>query len=86
MKSGLFKVAPALFGVVLLADFELPWELSLGVNAGHDLNQQNLPTFLDAVPRVLEVSIGHAIVCEAIADGLAITLDRYLAIVNQSRA
>ena len=57
----------------------------LGVNAGHDLSQANLAAFLDAVPGVLEVSIGHALVGEALYDGLATTVDRYLAIVSRPR-
>jgi len=56
--------------------------LGLGVNAGHDLNQKNLGAFLKAVPGVLEVSIGHAVVCESFDQGLENTLDAYLAIVN----
>ncbi|MCG5053507.1 MAG: pyridoxine 5'-phosphate synthase [Myxococcales bacterium] len=58
-------------------------QLGLGVNAGHDLNQQNLGPFLASVPSVLEVSIGHAVVCEALDAGLEPTLDRYLAIINK---
>jgi pyridoxine 5-phosphate synthase len=52
----------------------------LGVNAGHDLNLENLGAFLDAVPGVLEVSIGHALVADALELGLAETVRRYLAI------
>lgn len=58
----------------------------LGVNAGHDLNQQNLPRFLAAVPDVLEVSIGHALIAEAIEHGLAATVRAYLAAVRQGGA
>ena len=50
----------------------------LGVNAGHDLNQKNLPAFVSAVPRVLEVSIGHALTADALEDGLATTVRNYL--------
>ncbi len=53
----------------------------LGVNAGHDLNQANLGAFLDAVPDVLEVSIGHALIGEALYDGLARTVESYLSIL-----
>jgi pyridoxine 5-phosphate synthase len=53
----------------------------LGVNAGHDLNQANLPRFLSTVPKVLEVSIGHALIAEAIEDGLAPTVKNYLAAI-----
>ena len=57
----------------------------LGVNAGHDLSQTNLGAFLDAVPAVLEVSIGHALIGEALYDGLAVTVARYLAILPAAR-
>jgi pyridoxine 5-phosphate synthase len=54
-------------------------EQSLGINAGHDLNRQNLSRFLQAVPQVLEVSIGHALVADALETGLAQTVRDYLA-------
>ena len=50
----------------------------LGVNAGHDLSQDNLRDFLQAVPDVLEVSIGHALIGEALYDGLDATVKGYL--------
>jgi pyridoxine 5-phosphate synthase len=56
--------------------------LGLGVNAGHDLSQANLAAFLAAVPGVLEVSIGHALIAEALVDGLAETVRRYRAITG----
>lgn len=56
--------------------------LGLGVNAGHDLSQHNLATFLAGVPSVLEVSIGHALIAEALVDGLAATVRRYRAITG----
>jgi pyridoxine 5-phosphate synthase len=56
--------------------------VGLGVNAGHDLSQANLGDFLRAVPDVLEVSIGHALIGEALYAGLAPTVDRYLQIVR----
>lgn len=56
--------------------------LGLGVNAGHDLSQANLGAFLQAVPKVLEVSIGHALVGEALHAGLAPTVRAYLAITG----
>lgn len=55
-------------------------ELGIGVNAGHDLSQDNLGPFLASVPNVLEVSIGHALIGEALYDGLDATVKRYLAI------
>ena len=57
----------------------------LGVNAGHDLNQANLPAFLAAVPGVQEVSIGHALIGEALHDGLAATVAAYRRIVDAAR-
>lgn len=54
----------------------------LGVNAGHDLSQDNLRDFLDAVPGVLEVSIGHALVDEALYTGLPAVVAGYLALLR----
>lgn len=56
----------------------------LGVNAGHDLNCQNLPRFLGAVPEVLEVSIGHALIADALEIGLAQAVRNYLAAIGSS--
>ncbi len=53
----------------------------LGVNAGHDLSQLNLPLFISTVPQVLEVSIGHALVADALEAGLAATVRGYLAAI-----
>jgi len=50
----------------------------LGINAGHDLSRDNLPDFLRAVPGVLEVSIGHALVADALELGYAATVHAYL--------
>jgi len=52
-------------------------QAGLGVNAGHDLNRANLPAFLRAVPGVLEVSIGHALVADALEFGMATTVRMY---------
>jgi pyridoxine 5-phosphate synthase len=56
----------------------------LGVNAGHDLNRENLPRFLSAVSGVLEVSIGHALIADAIELGLAGTVRSYLAAMGHA--
>ena len=56
--------------------------IGLGVNAGHDLSQDNLAAFLAAVPDVLEVSIGHALIDEALYAGLAATVRGYLRILS----
>ncbi len=55
----------------------------LGVNAGHDLSQANLGRFLAAVPGVLEVSIGHALISEALYDGLEKTVAGYISVIEQ---
>ncbi|MBV1905099.1 MAG: pyridoxine 5'-phosphate synthase [Pseudomonadales bacterium] len=52
-------------------------QLGLGVNAGHDLNLQNLPLFRTITP-ILEVSIGHALICDALNKGLFQTVLEYL--------
>ena len=58
----------------------------LGANAGHDLSQANLGLFLREVPDVLEVSIGHALIGEALYAGLDATVKRYLAAIAAARA
>jgi len=58
----------------------------LGVNAGHDLNLDNLPVFLSSVPKVLEVSIGHALISDALEFGLAEAVHRYLDAIRRGNA
>jgi pyridoxine 5-phosphate synthase len=58
----------------------------LGVNAGHDLNLDNLAPFLEAVPNVLEVSIGHALIADALEFGLGEAVRKYLEAIRRSRA
>src|SRR2546422_4869012 len=58
----------------------------LGVNAGHDLNLDNLPVFLRSVPKVLEVSIGHALISDALEFGLAEAVRRYLDAIRRGNA
>ncbi|NET48271.1 MAG: pyridoxine 5'-phosphate synthase [Merismopedia sp. SIO2A8] len=53
----------------------------LGVNAGHDLNLDNLPQFL-SIPNILEVSIGHALTADALKMGLHRAVEAYLDIVK----
>ena len=52
-------------------------ELSLGVNAGHDLSLQNLRFFKQSLPNLLEVSIGHALISDALYLGLELTILKY---------
>lgn len=56
----------------------LAGDLGLGLNAGHDLNLENLHYFYKNVPGLLEVSIGHALVCDALYFGLENTIQLYL--------
>jgi len=50
----------------------------LGLNAGHDLNLHNLSYFAQQIPQLLEVSIGHALICDALYLGLEKTIQNYL--------
>jgi pyridoxine 5-phosphate synthase len=56
----------------------------LGVNAGHDLSRENLTEFLVHVPGVQEVSIGHALVSDALELGYAATVKAYLAAIDKA--
>jgi pyridoxine 5-phosphate synthase len=60
--------------------------VGLGVNAGHDLNRDNLAPFLGAVPGVLEVSIGHALTADALEFGMSATVRLYLAAIRRAEA
>lgn len=53
-------------------------ELGLGINAGHDLDSENLAFFKQNIPHLLEVSIGHALISESLYFGLENTIQRYL--------
>jgi pyridoxine 5-phosphate synthase len=57
----------------------------LEVNAGHDLSQANLPLFLSAVPGVAEVSIGHALIADALELGLAAAVEAYLRAMDRTK-
>lgn len=56
-------------------------DVGLGLNAGHDLNLKNLGKFLDEVPGILEVSIGHALIADALEMGLYNAVKEYLKIL-----
>jgi len=55
--------------------------VGLGVNAGHDLSLVNLRYFAENIPNLLEVSIGHALICDALYLGLEETIHRYLSLL-----
>ena len=52
--------------------------LEIGLNAGHDLNLENILFFKEQIPYLKEVSIGHALICEALYDGLENVVQSYL--------
>jgi pyridoxine 5-phosphate synthase len=60
--------------------------VGLGVNAGHDLSRENLTDFLRAVPQVQEVSIGHALVSDALELGYQAAVKAYLAAIAAASA
>jgi pyridoxine 5-phosphate synthase len=59
----------------------LAGQIGLGVNAGHDLNLKNLPKFCGTVTEILEVSIGHALIADALKMGLYNTVKEYLKVL-----
>ena len=59
-------------------------DAGLGVNAGHDLNLHNLGAFVARVPGLLEVSIGHAFIADALERGYAATTEAYLHCIAQA--
>jgi pyridoxine 5-phosphate synthase len=58
----------------------------LAVNAGHDLNRDNLTDFLRAVPGVAEVSIGHALIADALELGYTATVQAYQRCIDAAHA
>ena len=61
-------------------------DAGLGINAGHDLNRDNLADFLRGVPGVAEVSIGHALIADALELGYGATVRAYLDCILAARA
>jgi pyridoxine 5-phosphate synthase len=58
-------------------------DAGLGVNAGHDLNLDNLPPFCEALPQLAEVSIGHAITADALRLGFPAAVEAYLRAIRR---
>jgi pyridoxine 5-phosphate synthase len=69
-----------------VAAAETAKSLGLGINAGHDLNRDNLADFLRGVPGVAEVSIGHAIAADALEFGMAETVRAYQRCIRLAQA
>ncbi len=61
-----------------LAAAEAAQNQGLGLNAGHDLNLDNLPTLVQGLPNLLEVSIGHALAADSLRMGYAAAVEEYL--------
>ncbi len=61
---------------------QMAQQAGLGVNAGHDLNLENLARFIE-IPNILEVSIGHALVVECLQMGMEKTMQGYMGILGQ---
>ena len=61
-------------------------DAGLGINAGHDLNRENLPDFVRAVPGLLEVSIGHALIADALELGYTETVRDYQRCIQRAFA
>ncbi len=78
------REAEVLAGFTATAEAALA--LGLGINAGHDLNRPNLAAFLKAVPGVLEVSIGHALIADALELGYAETVRDYQRSIQRAYA
>ncbi len=70
--------------VAFKATAEAALKAGLGINAGHDLNRDNLHTFLTIVPGVQEVSIGHALIADALELGYTETIRAYSACMPQA--
>jgi pyridoxine 5-phosphate synthase len=68
------------------ATAEAAQAVGLGINAGHDLSAANLTDFLRAVPGVQEVSIGHALVADALEQGYAAAVKGYLDAIDRAFA
>ncbi len=73
-----FKVDPKKAVAAHQRSAELANNIGIGINAGHDLNLDNLRFYQQEVPGLLEVSIGHALICDALYYGLQNTIQMYL--------
>lgn len=73
-----FLVSPEIAVKPYIESARVAHSLGMGINAGHDLDLHNLKFFAQAIPNLDEVSIGHAVVCDALYYGLENTLQLYL--------
>ena len=76
--ADLFPIAPDTAIAPFIRAAETARNCGLGLNAGHDLNLNNLEFFIRNIPWTDEVSIGHAIISDALYMGLETTIKAYL--------
>lgn len=81
--GGLTPAARGDILAMLKATAEAARAAGLGVNAGHDLTRENLPELVAAIPYLAEVSIGHALIGDALIFGMAETVRRFRAACGQ---
>ncbi|HMO34914.1 MAG TPA: pyridoxine 5'-phosphate synthase, partial [Gemmatales bacterium] len=77
--AAMFPTDPAAAVAPFVAAARHATELGLGLNAGHDLNLDNLRYLKEQIPQLQEVSIGHALIADALYHGLRRTIQMYLA-------
>ncbi len=75
--AALYPTDPEAAIAPYIAAAEAAKECSLGLNAGHDLSLENLRYFVEQIPSVDEVSIGHALICDALYLGLENSVELY---------
>jgi len=73
-----FLVSPEVAVKPYVESARIAESLGLGINAGHDLDLNNLAFLHRHIPQLAEVSIGHALICDALYLGLENTIQRYL--------
>ena len=80
--ASMYPKNPELAIAPFIRTAEAARECGLGLNAGHDLNLENLEYYIRNIPWTDEVSIGHAIICDALYMGLEKTIQAYLSKVK----
>ena len=80
--ASMYSMNPELAIAPFIKTAERARECGLGLNAGHDLNLENLEYYIRNIPWTDEVSIGHAIICDALYMGLEKTIQAYLSKVK----
>ncbi len=78
-----YPADPAKAAAPFIAAAEVARKCGLGLNAGHDLSLENLAYLKRQIPWMDEVSIGHALVCDALYLGLQTTIEKYQSCLNQ---